>query len=72
MEANSSWTLPKTAQGVNRTIYFYQGETLQLSEKDIPKYNAVELRPNADILLQNGSSEAGILVLQGQPPNCVL
>ena len=67
MEANSLWTLPKTAMGVNRTLYFYQGETLQLAGKDIPKYNAIELRPDADILLQNGNSEAGILVLQGKP-----
>jgi len=67
MEANSSWTLPKTAQGVNRTFYFYQGETLQLAGEEIPKYNAVELRPDTDILLQNGNSEAGILVLQGRP-----
>jgi len=67
MEPGATWTLPKTEKGINRTIYFYQGDALQLSGKAIAKYSAVELRAEMEVLLQNGNTETGILLLQGKP-----
>ncbi|MES2621162.1 MAG: pirin-like C-terminal cupin domain-containing protein, partial [Bacteroidota bacterium] len=67
MEAGASWTLPKTEKGINRTIYFYKGDALTLSGKTIGKYSAVELRAEMDVQLQNGTTETGILLLQGKP-----
>ena len=67
MEAGASWILPKASEGINRTVYFYEGSTLKLAGKDIPRYNAVELKPNMEVSLQAGDLETSILVLQGKP-----
>lgn len=67
MEAGAQWTLPIASEGINRTIYFYEGESLLLNETSIPKYNAVELMPNAEVVLHSGDKETSILLLQGRP-----
>jgi len=67
MQAGATFTLPKASEGVNRTIYFYEGSALNLADNDIPKYSAVELISNVDVLLKAGSDEVSILVLQGKP-----
>lgn len=69
MDAGASWTLPKASDGINRTIYFYEGTSLILSGTEIPKYSAVEVKANMDIALQAGSEEVSILLLQGKPIN---
>lgn len=69
MAAGADWVLPKAAAGINRTIYFYQGENLQIGDKKIAPYHAVELKSDLDVALQNGNQEASILLLQGRPIN---
>lgn len=67
LEAGSTFTLPATAAGVNRTLYYYQGDSLVIAEQQLPEYHAIDVEPDVDILLQNGSTIAKILVLQGRP-----
>lgn len=67
MEAGAKWVLPKASDGVNRTVYFYEGDTLILSGITIPKYNAVELKPSEEVILESGNNESSILLLQGKP-----
>lgn len=67
MDAGARWTMPKTAEGINRTIYYYEGENLRVAGETIPKYHRATLRPDKDIEFVNGDNEAGILVLQGKP-----
>ncbi len=67
MNAGASWKIPKTSEGINRTIYFYEGDTLLLSGTNIPLYNAVELKANSEVILLAGNKETSILVLQGKP-----
>jgi redox-sensitive bicupin YhaK (pirin superfamily) len=67
MEAGAKWTMPKTEMGVNRTAYFYQGESLIIADKNIPTYHAVGLVSDMEIQLENGPTETRILVLQGRP-----
>ena len=69
MEAGANWTLPKASEGINRTLYFYEGESLVLAGTNIPNYSAVELVSNAEIVLQAGTKEVSILILQGKPIN---
>jgi len=69
MEADAKWTLPKASEGINRTLYFYEGDSLDLARTKIPKYSAVELIANTEIILQAGNKEVSILVLQGKPIN---
>lgn len=67
MEAGSSWTLPTASKGVNRTIYCYEGEGIRVAATAIPRYNAVELEPDAIVEIVAGDKPASILLLQGRP-----
>jgi redox-sensitive bicupin YhaK (pirin superfamily) len=63
------FTLPATAAGINRTIYFYEGTTLSIAGQSIPEYHAVDVESNVDLALVTTSESAKILVLQGRPIN---
>jgi len=68
MEPGALFTLPKCGEGIKRTLYFYEGETLMLDSQELPYYHAAELVPDRDVRLEcKGSKEAGILILQGRP-----
>jgi quercetin 2,3-dioxygenase len=69
MAPGASWTLPKTLAGINRTLYFYQGDSMTIDGVDIPRYNAAEVRPDVNLVLKNGATPNGILLLQGRPIN---
>lgn len=67
LEANAKWTVPKGAEGINRTLYVYQGDELKVAGKTIPGYHSVEVVPEQELVLNNGKGEARVLVLQGRP-----
>lgn len=67
MDAGAKWEMPAAASGVNRTLYYYSGEGLNIAGKNIPRYHRVAVEADQQLTLQNGSQEAGILVLQGKP-----
>lgn len=67
MEAGASWKLPKSLVGINRTLYFYRGNSLEIEGTQAGSYRAVDVEADRDLLLQNGQSDAGILLLQGRP-----
>ncbi len=67
MEPNASITLPRTSKGVNRTLYYYEGQTLTISGRKIPKYNLVRVHADRTLKLDNGGDRGKILVLQGKP-----
>lgn len=67
MEAGAVWVLPKASAGINRTLYFYEGNALSLSAQNIPQYSAIEVLPDVDITIQAGGEKVSILVLQGKP-----
>ncbi|MFK7797479.1 MAG: pirin family protein [Aureispira sp.] len=67
MGANASWTVPASQKGINRTLYFYEGEGLQIDGKTIAPYHAVLVHPDQSLTLQAGATGANILMLQGRP-----
>jgi redox-sensitive bicupin YhaK (pirin superfamily) len=67
MEANGTYTIPKASKGINRTLYFYEGNSLTIAGQSISKYSAVEVEPDQDLSLQAGEQAVSILVLQGKP-----
>ena len=67
MDAYARWKLPKASPGINRTIYFYKGNILQLAGQNIPLYHAVKLLADKEVLLENGSEASHLLLLQGKP-----
>ncbi len=69
MEANAVWTLPKTKDEINRIIYFYQGDSINVAGQQVKNYHMIRLKSNQDIQLKNAGHNAGILLLQGRPIN---
>lgn len=67
IDPNTSFTLPKTIEGVNRTIYFYKGSELTISDQKIPAYNAVDVESSLDLKIESGNGVTKILILQGRP-----
>lgn len=67
MEAGAIWQLPKASAGINRTLYFYEGDLLMVGETAVSSYNAIELIPDSDVELKAGKTNVSILVLQGKP-----
>lgn len=68
-EPGSTFELPKAKNKVNRSLYFYEGDSIIVNGKEIKAGNAIDLAPNEEINIQCGSVEANILLLQGKPIN---
>ncbi len=67
LEPNATWTIPKSKIGVNRNLYFYVGDEINIAGETTTKYTAVEVLPDKDIEIVNGAKESRILMLQGKP-----
>ncbi len=69
MQANSKWILPKSGPDLNRTIYFYQGDLLQIQGESITVNRSVQVKSDVDIYIQSYEEESFLLILQGRPIN---
>lgn len=69
MEPGAEYVIPKASLGVNRTIYFYEGDELQLAGKQIPKYSSAEVKADENISCVAGKNAVSMLILQGKPIN---
>lgn len=69
LESQATLTLPQAAKGLNRTLFFYTGESILLEEKEIKAGNAIDLREDLGITFTNGNRPSSFLFLQGKPLN---
>ena len=69
MEAGASWEIPTTITGINRTLYFYQGDQIKTEGYEILQEHSLDLFADKEISIQNGNSEGHFLFLQGKPIN---
>ncbi len=69
MDANAMWELPRTSALVNRSLFFYKGNDLQIDKTTIKSNHLVELKSNEDICILNGGQTAHLLILEGKPIN---
>jgi redox-sensitive bicupin YhaK (pirin superfamily) len=67
LDPQVEWQLPAASAGINRTLYFYQGERLEVAGTQIPRYHSVEVLGSAAIVLRNGDHPSKVLLLQGRP-----
>lgn len=67
MAPGAVYELPAGSLGVHRTLYFFRGSTLDVGEKSLTVRHLAELRADAPAVLQNGSIESELLLLQGRP-----
>ncbi len=64
---DARWTMPPASPGTNRALYFFRGSALRVAGESVPAYHAVQVRPDAPIVLENGPDEAELLLLAGRP-----
>lgn len=69
LDEHASWEIPTASEEANRSLYFFEGENIQLNEKEIIPNHAVELDTTQKVVLQNGNKKSRLLLLQGKPIN---
>lgn len=69
LEAGAEWILPPASAGINRTLYFYQGEGIEVAGVKVPRYHSAEVQADQSLRIQNGNHVSKILLLQGRPIN---
>ncbi len=69
MEPHAQWTMPPASFEVNRSLYFYRGSGITIEGINIPDYHSVELLADQPVMIDNGDTEASLLLLQGKPIN---
>jgi quercetin 2,3-dioxygenase len=67
MEPQAKWTLPVASAVVNRSLYFYAGQTLTLSGRSVSGHQCFELIADEAVTLINGETTSYLLLLQGKP-----
>lgn len=67
LEKGAKIILPAVKAGVNRVIYFYKGESLDISGQSHLHYNLAKVKADMDLEITNSGAEAKFLVLQGMP-----
>jgi len=69
MAPGAKWTLPDAQAGINRSLYYYRGNSIKFNDIGIKPYHAVDLASTSSIVIQNGVEESYLLLLQGRPIN---
>ena len=67
MEAGASWKIPTEEQGLNRSIYFYKGNEIEIEDYHIPPNHAIDLVSDKEATINNGTKQSSFLFLQGKP-----
>lgn len=67
MEAGAVWTLPAAVAGVNRNLYFYKGDSINIDGQSISSNSMITLNPSVQTTIANGGEVAFFLLLQGRP-----
>jgi quercetin 2,3-dioxygenase len=67
MEAGAKFELPTVAQGTVRTLYVHRGAGVRIGDRSVSNMTRVEFEDHGPVVLEAGSAETEILMLQGRP-----
>ena len=67
MEPRAKWQIPVASPEARRTLYYYKGPEIRIAGREISPYQAVELLPDMEVIVENGNEDAYFLLLQGIP-----
>lgn len=67
MDAHADWTLPRASEGANRTLYFYEGDQVDIDGTIVNGYHSIELDASQDVVVTSLDQEVHLLLLQGKP-----
>ena len=69
VDANSDYVLPAASSSVNRTLYLYDGETIQMGGQTITNNHGIVLDSLKEVNIKTGNKTAHFILLQGKPIN---
>lgn len=69
LDANANWEIPKEDNGINRTVYFYDGDVISINEQAIEPMHLIDLKADHEVKIQAGHMKCQLLILQGRPIN---
>ncbi len=67
MQPGARWSLPPTHPSSHRTLYFYEGERVQLNGATVDVGQGIALDASQEVELCNGAADAEFLLLGGRP-----
>ena len=67
MEPFAKWNIPPALKEVSRSLYFNKGSSVVIADMELGSYKAVDLHAGQELILENGSEESHLLLLQGRP-----
>jgi redox-sensitive bicupin YhaK (pirin superfamily) len=67
LEAGAEVVLPPASAEANRTLYFYEGDEIEIAGSKTRHYHSVQVNPNAKLTLKAGNTSCYLLMLQGKP-----
>ena len=67
MEPGAHFTVPASAPGSNRMLFFFEGSTLTAAGETVPVKRSIQPIADLPLELHNGSERAELLMLQGRP-----
>lgn len=69
MESGAEWILPVASEGISRTLYFFEGDQIEINNKFIPAGNLIKVSAHQKFKIMNGQADGRFLMLQGKPIN---
>jgi redox-sensitive bicupin YhaK (pirin superfamily) len=67
MEAGAMWDLPLASSGINRSLYFYEGQEISLNKETVQAGKSIRLAADREVQIRNGTETGSFLLLQGRP-----
>ena len=67
MESGAEFRIPGIDYKVTRSLYFYEGDSFTIGDTEINKNHLIELNPEQEVKIVNGSKQGYFLFLQGCP-----
>lgn len=67
LPANATWTIPEAVVGLNRTLYFFEGDAITIAGEQANVSEAYVVDSSLPLELVGGDKPARLLMLQGRP-----
>ncbi|MEX0290347.1 MAG: pirin family protein [Flavobacteriaceae bacterium] len=67
IDPDTTFTLPAATANLNRTLYFYEGEEIQIGSHNLRPETGIELHSDLPTTISNTKGKAHFLLLQGKP-----
>lgn len=67
MEPGAQWMLPAAGKDINRTLYFYRGDSIEVEGNTISAGHSFGVKTELELAIRNGNETGYLFLLQGKP-----